>query len=324
MNVLISSAGRRVALLRLFREALRGLGLDGRVFAADMSAASSAYHEADRSFLVPPCNDPNFVPAVLDLCREAQVSLVVPTIDPELEIYAAQRERFLSAGVTVAVSTPAVTQIGADKAETHRWLVRAGFPTVEQATVAEVLEDPERWRFPLMVKPRRGSSSIGVGVVADREELSRATSGGEFVVQTISTGIEYTIDLLAARDGRCVCAVPRRRVETRHGESSKGMTVRLPVLEDLGIRICESLPGAYGALNVQIMLDDEGRCEVIEINPRFGGGFPLSNEAGATFPRWMIEELAGVPSTASRDWQDEVVMLRYDDAVFVPRKGAGL
>ncbi len=326
LNVLISSAGRRVALQRIFRDALGELSLSGRVLAADASAASSAFHAADEAILVPRCTDPEFVPAMLEVCRTHRVGMVIPTIDPELEIYAQHRDAFAGAGTIVCVSAPEVTRIGADKVHTHTWLESEGFPTARQATPGEVVAQPARWTFPLIVKPRRGSASVGVALVHDTDDLTRATGRGEYVVQTISPGREHTVDILADRGGRCVCAVPRRRVETRHGESSKGMTVRSATLEDLAARICETLPGAYGALNVQVMFDEKsGRVEVIEINPRFGGGFPLSHEAGASFARWLIEEALELPSTARSDgWREGVVMLRYDEAVFVSRERAGL
>jgi carbamoyl-phosphate synthase large subunit len=102
---------------------------------------------------------------------------------------------------------------------------------------------------------------------------------------------------------------------------SKGVTVRSPRLESLAASVCDALPGAFGAVTVQVFVDGDtetGRASVIEINPRFGGGYPLSQAAGADFPRWLLEEAAGLPSTAAPDrWRDGLVMLRYDAAVFV-------
>jgi carbamoyl-phosphate synthase large subunit len=109
----------------------------------------------------------------------------------------------------------------------------------------------------------------------------------------------------------------------RGGEVSKAVTIRSPVLERLAVDVCETLPGAYGALAIQAFLGGgAGDVAIIEINARFGGGYPLSREAGADFPRWMLEDLAGRPSTASADsWQSGLVMLRYDAAVFVQDVG---
>lgn len=323
--VLLSSAGRRVALVRIFRDALSTLKIDGRVLAADMSPCAAAFHDADAGFQVPRCSSPEFVPAMLEICRREAIRLIVPTIDPELPVLAAARDEFSFAGTTVAISSPEVIAIANDKRRTHEWLAGNGFPTVRQAEVEEVLAHPGHWPFPLLVKPVAGSSSIGVATVSTAEELRMATRDGDFVVQTIASGHEYTIDGLVTRDGTCVSTVPRRRLEVRAGEVSKGMTVHSALLEDLATRLFEELPGAYGVLNAQVFLDeDTGETNVIEINPRFGGGFPLSWEAGACYPQWMIEELIGVSPARRSGWRDGLVMLRYDDAVFVDRPAAGL
>nr|WP_228530833.1 MULTISPECIES: ATP-grasp domain-containing protein [Myxococcaceae] len=284
-----------------------------------MSRRSAAFHAADRGFVVPRCSSPDFVPALLALCERQAVRLLVPTIDSELGVLAAQRARFEAAGVTVAVSSPEVVAISEDKQRTHAWLVQEGLPTVRQGSVEAVLAQPEQWRFPVIVKPRRGSSSVGVVQVGDARQLAATGRRGDDIVQAVAPGHEYTVDFLADRAGRCRCTVPRRRLEVRGGEVSKGMTVRSEVLEALAWRVCERLPGAYGTLNVQLFLDEaSGTVNVIEINARFGGGFPLAWEAGAHLPRWMIEEVLGLPSTASQGaWRDRLVMLRYDSAVFV-------
>lgn len=324
LGVLISSAGRRVGLLETFRRALEALGMSGRVLAADVSPLSAAFHRAGGSHLVPPCTSTEFIPKVLEICDHEGIGLVVPTIDAELATYAGHRARFAEHGVTVAVSSPAVVAIGTDKVATHAWLTRHGFPTVRQATADEVLAALDRWPFPLLVKPRAGNSSRGVAVVRDARELEVARRE-DLLVQSIATGIEYTVDVLVDGEGRCRCAVPRRRLEVRGGEVSKGVTVRHPPLEDLSRRIAGALPGAYGALNVQIFSGPDDELSVIELNPRFGGGFPLSWRAGADYPRWMIEEIVGLPSTASAgSWSSGLVMLRYDDAVFVDAREVGL
>jgi carbamoyl-phosphate synthase large subunit len=324
--VLISSAGRRVALLEAFRWSLDRLHLDGRVVAADASPLAAAGLVADEAVLVPPCTSPEFVPALLDVCARRDVALVIPTIDTELPVLASAREEFRQAGVAVAVSSPDTVRIGADKACTHDWLVAQGLPTVRQAPVDLVGSRPEEWPYPFLVKPRRGSASKGVAVVRDGAELEVATRDGDFVAQSLAPGREYTIDVLMSTDARFVCAVPRLRLEVRAGEVSKGMTVRMPELEQLARRVGEHLPGARGPLTVQVFWDAERATgAIIEINPRFGGGFPLSWEAGARYPLWMLEELHGLPSTARADaWRDGLVMLRYDAARFATGEELGL
>jgi carbamoyl-phosphate synthase large subunit len=323
VTVLVSSAGRRVALLDCFRRSAADLGVDGRMLAVDRSWYASAFHAADEAFLVPGCADPDFVPRVLELCERHAVDLVVPTIDPELPVYAAARSEFESVGTRVVVSSPETVGIAADKVETHRWLTASGFPTVDQAAWGESARgEHESWSYPLVVKPRHGSAAVGVAVVNDPAELeAEAARGDELVVQAVAPGIEYTIDVLVDGDGRGVCAVPRRRLEVRAGEVSKAVTVRSPRLEGLAIEIGEALPGAFGPITIQVF-EDAGAARVIELNARFGGGFPLSHEAGAVFARWLMEERLGLPSTATNEkWRDGLVMLRYDAAVFVEAPG---
>ena len=322
-DVLISSAGRRVSLMQCWRRSLRFLGLQGRLLAGDMSTMSSAANLADKAFLVPRCTSDEFIPFMLDLCRKEGIRVIVPTIDTELSIYAEHRAVFAEIGVTIPISSSETIKIGYDKVSTHRWLIQEAFPTVEQASAQAALS--QGFSYPAIAKPVRGSSSIGVTRVESREELQQASQGSDYVVQTIAQGHEYTVSTLVNRDGQCVCAVPRRRLEVRHGEVSKGMTVRSAPLEDLAIRISEALPGAYGPLNVQIFMDDTtGQLNVIEINARFGGGFPLAFEAGAHYPKWIMEELLNLKSTASTDgWRDRLVMLRYDDAVFASADDLG-
>ncbi len=324
--VLIAAAGRRVALLRIFRETLASLGLAGPVYASDMSPLAAAFHDADRGFRVPPSRDPAFIPTLLDLCARHAVRLVIPTNDHELPALAAARERFAAVGTTVAISTPEVIDIARDKGRTHAWLTAHGFPTVRQATPAEVLANPADFPFPLIVKPRAGSASLGVRVVADAAALAVATRDGDFLVQTLARGSEHTVDVFVDRHGRCLAAVPRRRLEVRSGEVSKAVTVRAPRLQDLARRVAETLPGAYATLNIQLFYDAErDDVRIIEINPRFGGGYPLSWRAGADFPRWLIADARGEPAPATSDaFTDGLVMLRYDDAVFVSATAAGL
>ncbi len=318
-HVLISSAGRRVALLRYFREAIAQLGLAGHVYASDITAMAAAFQEADDRFLVPHCTDEAFIPAMLELCRRRAIRLVVPTIDTELPVYAAHRHDFAAIGTTVAIGGPETIAIGRDKARTHQWLTEQDLPRVAQALPEQVLREPAAWRFPLYAKPVAGSASKGIRLVQNVDELAAATGEGEFIVQEVAAGQEYTLDAFMDAEGMCRCIVPRKRIEVRGGEVSKGQTVRLETIEQLGFTACAHLPDARGAINIQLFHDpDTGRCAIIEINPRFGGGYPLSHVAGARFTHWLLEEVTTGHCTAGhKTWRDGLVMLRYDDAVFV-------
>ena len=313
--ILVSSAGRRGALVGILRRTLVDLGLEGPVIAADASPYAAALHLADVRATVPRQDDARYVDSLLALCATHGVRLVVPTHDGELPLLAAARDRFAAIGTRVSVSAPETVAIGRDKAHTHAWLVAQGLPTVRQATAAVVLAGPSAWEWPLIVKPRLGSAAIGVEVVGHPSRLAQRADE-DVVVQELAPGTEHTVDVLVLGDGSCAAAVPRRRIEVRAGEVSKGVTVRHDALEALARTIAETLPGAYGVLNLQVFLADDGSLRVIEINARYGGGFPLADAAGAHLVAWSIEDLLGrAPSIGP--WRDAIVMLRYDAAVFI-------
>jgi carbamoyl-phosphate synthase large subunit len=344
MNILISSAGRRVGLLRCFRESLVRLGVAGRIVAADASLQAPALHFADSFCSTPRCDDPAFLPRLMDIAARERIGLIVPTIDPELPVYARVRPLLEARGTAVAISSAEAVAICADKRQTHRWLRRHGFPTPAQHDLAEALADPNA-RFPRIAKPRRGSGSAGVRRVSSYEELralaahledpgrtalcgrrplletSGETGGlgqyGQYVVEEIASGEEYTINVLVDAAGVCRSAVPHRRIEVRGGEVSKAVTVRHAGLMDVARRIAEALPGVRGPLSIQCFLAADGSLRVTEINARFGGGYPLTHRAGARFTDWILEELLAVPSSATNDWADNLTMLRYDREVFV-------
>jgi carbamoyl-phosphate synthase large subunit len=316
--VLLSSAGRRVALMNCFRRAGADLGIDLRVLACDASPLSAAARIADSSFLVPRVDEPAFIDAVLQQCIDNAVRLVVPTIDPELAAYAARSADFVAAGITVAVSDSATIAIGSDKRATHAFLTDHGFPTVRQSELADVLAAVDDWTFPLIVKPPSGSAAIGVRPVASPEEL-RLLSTDDLVVQEYLGGVEVTVDVFVDRAGMPRCVVPRRRLEVRGGEVSKAVTTRSGEIIELVRNLCAQLPGAFGVLNVQVFWDARtSRLSVLEVNPRFGGGYPLTDVAGAPFARWLLQLALGKePDIDESSWRDGVLMLRYDDAIFV-------
>ena len=321
VNILISSAGRRVGLMNCFRESLAELGISGRVIAVDATPYSAAVQLADDFYLVPRCTDPDFIPEIQRICEQEQVHLVVPTIDTELPVYAAAREHFRKRGTAIAISSPDAVGICSNKILTHEWLVAQGFPVPRQASPEAVLGDCRDWVLPLIIKPVDGSGSLGVRVVTSFAELAALVSKSNgVIVQECILGAEHTINVFVNREGRCLCAVPHFRMEVRGGEVSKGVTVKNREMMELASTIVESMPGASGALNVQCFSTAGGDLKVIEINARFGGGYPLAHRSGAHMARWLIEEILGrEPQERFDSWEDGLTMLRYDQAVFIPR-----
>lgn len=318
IRLLITSAGRRVELLRSFRAAAAALGIELEALACDQRPElSSACREADKAFTVPPANDRGYAEAVLAICRTHGLALVVPTIDPELCPLAMERARFADVGTMVAVSAPELVAIARDKLRTAEVLAMHGIPTPRTATVAEVMENPDGWPWPLLAKPRHGSSGRAVQIVADPTQLRRLPDDEPFIVQELLEGREHTVNMFFDRLGQLRCAVPHERLQIRSGEVEKGITRRVPQLEEIARKMARALPGPMGALCYQAMVDDAGQASVFEINARFGGGYPLADFAGAHFSRWLLEETTNAPSSADNEWQEGILMLRYDAALFV-------
>jgi carbamoyl-phosphate synthase large subunit len=316
-------------LVRLWQTDLRSLVPGGRVVAVDATRLSAAAHLADAAEVVPYTDDPAFLPALLDVCKRHHIGLIVPTHDGEGPNYARHREELHAAGVVVSLPGEEAVAVALDKVRTHDWLVAHDIPTVATAPLEVALDDRAAWPLPLVVKPARGSSALGVSIARTEEELQwRAReSHWPLIAQELAPGVEFTADAWADRSGICRCVVPRRRLEVRAGEVSKSMTVRWPEAEALVARLVSSLPDAFGCITVQFFATgrDAASIRVIEINTRYGGGYPLSWEAGARYPRWTLEELLGQPTTATPDqWRDGLTMLRYDDAVFVDAAEVGL
>lgn len=316
--LLLSSAGRRAALLECFREDARRLGLELRVIATDLRPdLSAACQLADAAFAMPRCTEDEYVPLLTELCRRESVDLLVPTIDPELPVLAGLRERLAARGTLVAISTPEVVAVARNKRKTAELLDRAGVTVPRTLNLQEALAEPNRLQWPLILKPTEGSSSVGVRTVAtphEAEDLAR--NNEDYVAQERWVGREFTVNLYFEPAAGLVCTVPHWRIETRGGEVSKGQTERVPVLETMAERIAMALPGARGALCFQAIVNPEGQAAVFEINARFGGGFPLAHRAGARFSEWLLREASGLPSAANNDWRPGVTMLRYDSAVF--------
>ena len=315
MNILLTSVGRRVELLKAFRQSMYRSNITGKIVTADLKRSAPASFLADTAELAPRIDDPDYVEKLLDICERHQIDLLIPLIDTELYLLSLYRQKFADRGVTLLLSSVRTNEICYSKKETGIFFEKIGVKTPK---VYDLSQDPELI-FPLIVKPNTGSSSVGVYYVRDRTELNFfAAYIQDAIVQELIEGDEYTIDILVDFKGNVISIVPRLRLETRAGEVSKGITVKNPALIAAAKYVVESLPGAIGCITVQCFLQSNGEIVFIEINPRFGGGYPLSYRAGADFPSWIVQSLAGDnPKVAIDEWEDGLAMLRYDDAIFV-------
>ena len=323
-RVMFSCVGRRVALVEAFRRSLKKLHLKGGILGADSSAYSAALQCCDAGFLVPPCTSADYVPELLRICGLEEVDLLIPLIDPELPVLAECHERFRGVGTTLCLSAPEVVRVCSDKVLTNEHLTAAGIDTPRLFQYDKIRDGD----FPLFMKPRRGSSAKDIHKLADRRQLEFYwTEHPDAIIQEFIPGQEYTLDIFTDFAGEPRCVVPRQRIEVRGGEVSKSLTVKDGELIEVGMRAVRALGGGRGPITVQCFRTPAGRVTVIEINPRLGGGVPLAIAAGADIPAWTIQCARGEPAGGGQidplGFQDRLVMLRYDEAVFVPEGALG-
>ncbi|MCE5278171.1 MAG: ATP-grasp domain-containing protein [Planctomycetaceae bacterium] len=317
MNLLFTSAGRRVSLLHEFQRAAHDLGLRLEIHAADMDPMAPALQIADRQLLVPHIGHHEYTQRLSAYCRDHKIHAVIPLIDTDLSVMSASRQLFEQAGTRAIISSQEVVKVACDKLLTCRFLQDNGFLTPRVLTADEVAAACP----PLFIKPRFGSASLGAHKILTNEDLAYYRhKNPDSVVQELIEGQEYTVDVFTDLSGRSLCAVPRQRLEVRGGEVTKSKTVRHEEIIRQSRRLVDCLAGCVGMITIQCFLTPDNRVVFIEINPRFGGGVPLSIVAGADSPRWLLELLLGrTPTIHSDAWQDNLVMLRYMKGLFVPQ-----
>ncbi|MBR5781940.1 MAG: ATP-grasp domain-containing protein [Bacteroidales bacterium] len=309
MNILFTCAGRRTYLLKYFKE---NLSEGDKVVATDMQLSAPALQVADVKLQVPAVYDPEYVNITLNICKEQQIDVLLSLNDLELPILAENKARFEELGVKVIVSDPQVIDIAFDKYKTAQWVESLGLVApktyvrlddVKKALAAGEIE------FPLFMKPRWGSGSIGLESIADMEELdiyynllmkkikktilATASVGDEYImIQEKLTGNEFGLDIMNDLNGKNVGVSVKQKLAMRAGETDKAVTVDLPEVREMGRKIGEAL-GHIGNLDVDIMQRADGAYCVLELNPRFGGGFPFSYEAGVNMPKAIIQWVKG-------------------------------
>lgn len=311
MNILFTCAGRRTYLLKYFKE---NLAEGDQVIATDMQLSAPALQAADIKLQVPAVYDPEYVNITLKICREYGVDVLISLNDLELPILAENKPRFEELGVKVIVSDPEVIDICFDKYKTAQWVESLGlrspktYVRLEDAKAALAAGEIS---FPLFMKPRWGSGSIGLESIADMEELdiyynllmkkikktilATASVGDEYImIQEKLTGSEFGLDVMNDLEGNNVSVSVKQKLAMRAGETDKAVTRDLPEVREMGRKIGEALKH-IGNLDVDIMQRANGEYCVLELNPRFGGGFPFSYEAGVNMPKAIINWVKGEP-----------------------------
>ena len=313
--MLILSAGRRVELIKCFKRAADMLDISGSVVAVDCSPTAPALYFADKYRLVPRIDSGRYVDAVIEVCKEEQISLIVPTIDTELLLLAENKDRIESeSGAKLLVSDISVIRICRNKINTQRYMEEHGFKVPRLYTDEDIKNDA--LDYPVFVKPVDGSSSINTYKANDRRELDAIlTLVSDPMVQDYMEGEEYTIDVFLDFGSNIITMVPRLRIATRSGEIAKGRIVKdAEIIEDVTRLMKELKP--IGHITVQCRKTNRG-IEYIEINPRFGGGAPMSIMAGADSCRNLYRLLRGEALKYNEDYRENVTFLRFDSSIML-------
>lgn len=319
INVLILSAGRRVELVKAFKQAREEVNIGGKVIACDLSDTAPAIYHADGYYLVPRILDDNYIPSIMDICKKENIDLIIPTIDTELLKLAEEKEKIESeTNAKVHVSDLNVVKICRDKYNTQAFFEEHGFKVPRLITQKEI--ENKEYEFPMFIKPLNGSSSINTFKINNEKELEFFL---EYVpqpmVQEFIEGDEYTIDAFVDFNNNPITIVPRQRLATRGGEVLKGIVKKdREIIEEVK-KVIEILK-PIGHITLQCMKTKRG-IEFIEINPRFGGGAPISIKAGANSPANLYRLLMGETLEYNEEYEDNLLASRHDDAVFINCNG---
>ncbi|QSS99784.1 ATP-grasp domain-containing protein [Pontibacillus sp. ALD_SL1] len=315
INILMLSAGRRVELVQCFQNAAKKLDVKSNVVAADCSDTAPALYFADKTVKVPRIDHPEYIESIIKTCKDEYISLVVPTIDTDLLLLAENKSYIEeNTDARVLISNHSVISICRDKISTQKFMEdnRFGVPKMYSA---DELED-ESLTFPLFIKPKSGSSSVNTFKVNNKKELSIYKELIDSpMVQDYMEGEEYTVDVFLDFESNVISVVPRLRIATRGGEIAKGRIVKDKQIINDVIKLMEVLK-PIGHITVQLMKTKNG-IEYIEVNPRFGGGAPMSIQSGADSCEYLFRLLMGEELDFKDNYKENITFLRFDQSIIL-------
>lgn len=316
INILILSVGRRVELVECFKRAAKRLKIESKIIGADISDTAPAIYFTDKHYLIPRIGEKNYIESIIEICNKEKIKAIIPTIDTELLILS-QNKKIIEekTEAKVMVSDYDVISICRNKINTQEFFEKNGFGVPKRIT--ELNENEAR--FPLFIKPLDGSSSINTFKVKNKEELKFFKNYiDKPIIQELVEGKEYTIDAFCDFESRPITIVPRQRIAVRNGEILKGKIVKDRTLIDDVKRLLNKLK-PIGQVTIQCIKNDE-KINYIEINPRFGGGAPMSIMAGADSCENIYRLLLGEKLEYNEAYKDNIMFLRFDNSIMLDEK----
>jgi carbamoyl-phosphate synthase large subunit len=316
INILFTCVGRRVSLINSFRAAAAKIGKDCKVIGTDITELAAGMQVCESYYKVCSTGSEGYIAELLDIVKRERINLLIPTTDHDLLLLSQNRERFDREGCFVLIAQPEVVGMCQDKRLAYKFLSSKGFQT--PLTFEPVDVNAENIDYPCFLKPWDGYASRGATVVSNAEEYRFFQPRvPNCIVQKYIEGSEVTCDVFTDSAGKVRCVVPRKRLEVRAGEVNKAVITKDERIINETAKLAAILDTRLCVLTIQLLVSDEGEIYFIEINPRFGGGMPLSIKAGANFPLWLLENFFGLECSADNGYVDGLVMLRYDAEVWV-------
>lgn len=314
----MTSAGRRTKLVEYFNKELLG---KGKLITADCSPLAPALYKSDQRYLIPPITDKEYLPKIIDICSKEKISAVLSLIDPELHFLAKNRKRFDDIGVTLILSNDNAVDICNDKIKMHTFIGEQGldnvktFDRLDKFLQAHMAGDVS---FPVFVKERWGSASSGTLKINTSETLKAAfQENGNLIVQEFIEGRELGVDVYVDLISKEVISVfIKEKFNMRAGETDKAASVINSAVTDLVVDFVKKLD-LVGPLDMDI-IERNGRFHIIDINSRFGGGYPLAYECGENYPLYVINNLRSKTNMVRiGQYPEGVRMMKHDDVVII-------
>jgi carbamoyl-phosphate synthase large subunit len=300
-GVLFTCAGQRVDIVTAFKRA------GARTVGVDVNRLAPALYHSDAHAFVPRIDDPEYVPTLRALVHEHDISLVVPLTDLDHGVLSRAKDEL---GALVLLPEPAVVDALADKWLAHLLFEERGIGSPPTWLPEDV---PAHVEYPVLVKARRGFGSRGIYRCENARELEffLEYTTLDSMVQAACRGEEFSVDVFCDLECRCLNAVPRTMIESKGGESIKGMTIADAELVEVGRHVSETI-GLVGPANIQCFREPDGTHRITDINPRFGGAFPLPTAAGSRYPELALALAAGErPEPRLGDFRAGLYMTRF-------------
>lgn len=314
INILILSAGTRDKVVQYFRKAFSG---KGNVIATDMSELAPALYDADKYYIVPKMTAPNYLDVILDICKKEKITGVLSLIDPELSLLAENIRKFEAIGTKVIGSSYELCELALDKFQMYNWLTEHNYKCAKSYMDKEVFfADVEAGKisYPVFVKPARGSASIAISKVYDKETVELLFAHDEgLMIQEFLDGQEIGADVYIDMVSKEIVSIfTKKKIKMRAGETDKAVSFKDEKLFTL-IEKFVSEAGYIGQIDIDIF-EINGEYYISEVNPRFGGGYPHAYESGCDHMTLIAENLAGrVNNVSIGNYDNGIYMMKYNE-----------